>query len=42
MEIDITAKVKEDLEFWKKSGNISIQNKIAKLIESTLATPLKA
>ena len=39
MEIDFTAKAKEDLGFWKKSGNQSIQNKISKLIASILVTP---
>jgi toxin YoeB len=39
MEVTITAKAKEDLVFWRKSGNFSIQNKISKLIASTLATP---
>lgn len=39
MEIVITDKAKEDLVFWRKSGNISVQNKISKLIESVLETP---
>jgi len=39
MEIDITDRAKEDLAFWKKSGNVSVQNKITKLIESILVTP---
>ena len=39
MEINITEKAREDLKFWKKSGNISIQQKISKLIESTTITP---
>ena len=39
MEIDLTAKAKEDLSFWKKSGNQSVQSKISKLIGSTMVTP---
>ncbi len=39
MEIDFSAKAKEDLGFWKKSGNQSIQGKISKLIVSILETP---
>lgn len=39
MEIVITHKAKEDLAYWEKSGNTSIQNKISKLIESIIATP---
>ena len=39
MEIELAANDKNDLLFWEKSGNISIQNKIYKLIESSLATP---
>ncbi len=41
MEVSITDKAKEDLLFWKKSGNISIQNKISKLIESMIASPFE-
>jgi len=41
MEISITDKAKEDLAFWKKSGNISIQNKISKLFDSMLETPFE-
>ena len=36
MEIVITHKAKEDILFWKKSGNTTIQHKISKLIESSL------
>ena len=39
MEIDITDKAKDDLMFWKKSGNTSIQHKISKLIDSILQSP---
>ncbi len=41
MEISITDKAKEDLEFWRKSGNTSIQHKITKLIESIIVTPFE-
>ncbi|MCF8451420.1 MAG: Txe/YoeB family addiction module toxin [Taibaiella sp.] len=39
MEISITKKAKEDLTYWKKSGNIPVQQKISKLIESMLVSP---
>ena len=39
MEISITDTAKEDLKFWKKSGNTSIQQKISKLIQSVSTTP---
>jgi len=39
MEINVTDRAREDLAFWKKSGNASVQNKISKLIESILASP---
>lgn len=39
MEISITDKAREDLKFWKKSGNTTIQEKISKLIESISDTP---
>jgi len=41
MEISITDKAREDLVFWKKSGNSSIQNKISKLIDSVLDDPFE-
>ena len=41
MEIVITNKAKEDLEFWKKSGNTSIQNKITNLFNSVHETPFE-
>jgi len=31
----------EDLQFWKQSGNIKIQNKITKLLESIQETPFE-
>ena len=39
MEISITDKAKEDLKFWKKSGNTSIQQEISKPIQSVSTTP---
>ncbi|MCD6010609.1 MAG: Txe/YoeB family addiction module toxin [Flavipsychrobacter sp.] len=41
MEVAFTDKAKEDLEFWKKSGNSSIRSKITKLIESIAITPFE-
>ncbi len=32
MEIEYTKQAQKDLEYWKKSGNIAIQNKISKLL----------
>lgn len=42
MEVIITDKAKEDLAFWKKSGNTLIQQKIPKLIIAVLASPFEA
>ncbi len=39
MEIIITDRAKEDLGFWKKSGNAVVQNKISKLLEDILISP---
>ena len=39
MEIDFLDKALGDIEFWKKTGNIIIQNKISKLLESIRKTP---
>lgn len=39
MEIEYTLQAKDDLDFWKKSGNASILNKIRKLIESIMLNP---
>jgi len=39
MEIIFKEKALSDIEFWKKSGNIQIQNKISALIEDTLKHP---
>ncbi len=39
MEIDFLDKALDDIDFWKKSGNVIIQNKIMKLLESISNTP---
>jgi toxin YoeB len=41
MEISITDKAREDLAFWRKSGNANIQKKISKLIDSLRQTPFE-
>jgi toxin YoeB len=39
VEIDFLDKALDDIDFWKKSGNVAIQNKISKLLESISKTP---
>ncbi len=39
MEIDYTDDAKEDLAFWKKSGNLTIMNKISELLISIKENP---
>lgn len=39
MEIDFLVKALEDIEFWKKTGNKTIQTRISKLLESISKTP---
>jgi len=39
VEIDFLDKALDDIDFWKKSGNLIIQNKITKLLESISKTP---
>ena len=39
MEIDLLDQALEDIEFWKKSGNKTIQKRITKLLESISKTP---
>jgi toxin YoeB len=39
MEIVFTAKAMEDLDFWRKSGNKQVLQKIRSLLESTAETP---
>lgn len=41
MEIEYTLQAKEDLDFWKKSGNASILKKIRKLIEAIQQFPFE-
>ncbi len=39
MEIIFSPQSLEDLQFWKQSGNVKIQNKIQMLLESIKKTP---
>jgi toxin YoeB len=39
VEVDFLDKAIDDIEFWKKSGNKTIQSKITKLLESICITP---
>ena len=39
MEIDYLDKALDDIDFWKKSGNKTVQTKINKLLESICTTP---
>ena len=39
MEVDFLDKALEDIDFWKKSGNKTVQTKITKLLESICTTP---
>lgn len=39
MEIRYTPEAEADINYWKISGNIAIQRKIAKLLEAILLTP---
>jgi toxin YoeB len=41
MQVDFSAKAKEDLNFWMKSGNKSILNKIYFLIEDIQLHPFE-
>lgn len=41
MEIILSENAKDDLEFWKKSGNVLILKKIRNLIESITETPFE-
>lgn len=41
MEIIYAPKALKDLEFWKKSGNKAIQNKIQQIIDSIQETPFE-
>ncbi len=39
MEVEFLDKAIDDIEFWKKSGNKTVQSKITKLLESICITP---
>ena len=39
MEIIFSPEALEDLEFWKQSGNVKIQNRIQRLLDSIKETP---
>jgi toxin YoeB len=39
VEVDFLEKALDDIDFWKKSGNRSVQSKITKLLESICKTP---
>jgi toxin YoeB len=41
MEIEFTLKAKEDVDFWRKSGNKVVLKKIRKLLDSVQDTPFK-
>ena len=39
MEIEFSSTAKKDIEFWKKSGNKSVQKIIDSILSSIIATP---
>ncbi len=41
MEIEYTKQAQKDLEYWKKSGNTAIQNKISKLLADIHKDPFR-
>ncbi len=41
MEIEYTLQAKEDIDYWKKSGNASVLKKIRKLIEAITQSPFE-
>ena len=41
MEVIYSEKAQRDREFWKKSGNIAIMNKISSLIEAIQINPFE-
>lgn len=41
MEIELYGGAIEDFEYWKKSGNLTIQNKIENLFSSMIVTPFE-
>ncbi|WP_031525830.1 Txe/YoeB family addiction module toxin [Dyadobacter crusticola] len=38
-KLSFSNKAQEDLQYWKKTGNVSIQKKIEELLRSILETP---
>jgi len=41
VEIDFLDQAQEDIEFWKKSGNKTVQRRIIKLLNSISKTPFE-
>ena len=41
MEIEFTELAKKDLEYWRKTGNLKIQNRITDLLNSIIDNPFK-
>lgn len=41
MEIVFSPESLQDLQFWKQSGNVKIQNRIMQLLESIKVTPFE-
>jgi toxin YoeB len=39
MEIELTTRAQEDLEYWSRTGNVIVLKKIKSLLESILETP---
>ncbi len=39
MEIDFLDKALDDIDFWKKTGDLAIQTRIQRLLESIIKTP---
>ena len=39
MQIELTVRAAEDLEYWKKTGNKSVLKKIRILLENIIETP---
>ena len=39
MEIDFIGRAIDDIEYWKRTGNVSLQKRIAKLLTIVSKTP---
>jgi toxin YoeB len=39
VEIDFLDKALDDIDFWKKTGDLAIQTRIQRLLESIIKTP---